>query len=77
MLHTARARWTIASPRGHPKLPPPFDIRIFLAELCGCASSCARRVRECHQVPGVFESTGAKFRFCTVLINPNVFKLKF
>eukprot|EP01052_Picozoa_sp_SAG31_P056552 SAG31_NODE_16253_length_709_cov_1.842788_1_plen_215_part_10 len=81
MLHTARARRTIASRRGHPKLPPPFDpaaIRIFLAEVGGCAGGCApRRVRECHEVPGVLESTGAKFRFCTVLINPNVFKLKF
>eukprot|EP01052_Picozoa_sp_SAG31_P007523 SAG31_NODE_359_length_17032_cov_11.017894_7_plen_182_part_00 len=53
MLHpTPRARWTIASRRGHPKLPPPFDpaaIRNFLAEVGGCSSSCARRVRECHQ----------------------------
>ena len=59
MLHTPRARWTIASRRGHPKVPPPFDpaaIRNFLAEVGGCSGGCARRVRECHQVPGVFES---------------------
>ena len=64
MLHTARARRTIAGPRGHPKLPPPFDpaaIRNFLAEVWVCAGGCRRRVGECHQVPGVVESTGAKF----------------
>ena len=53
MLHTARAPRTIAGPRGHPKLPPPFDpaaIRIFLAEVGGSARSrwlCAT----CARVP--------------------------
>ena len=65
MLHTVRARRTIASRRGHPKLPPPFDpaaIRNFLAEVWTCASSC----------PGVVGELTGNIRRCGVFFTPDL-----